>query len=106
MSLVPAIRGATFAGRPVTHTQGGFESRWISVADTRGRLTYLGVPPTSPVIASFVESARIGGPSFTATPALPAAAQEGLRTEMVTWLRGLAQGRTAARSSLQSWSSH
>lgn len=95
-SLVPALRGQSFPGRDVAYTQGGFEIRWISAANTAGRVTYLGVPPTSPHVADFVAAARLDGPSFTVDPGLDPAAGQSLRDGMAGWLRTLARGREKA----------
>ena len=71
-------------------TQGGLGARMLSARSLKGRLTYTGIPLTSPDLASVVEAMRIDGPAFEHTAGLPEDEAVALRTVLVRWLRTLA----------------
>jgi hypothetical protein len=58
-SFGAALRGEPFAGRRAAMTQGGLGSRLLSARSLKGRLTYTGIPLTSPDLASVVVAMRI-----------------------------------------------
>jgi arylsulfatase len=89
-SLVPALLGEPFAGRPVAYTQGGLSMRMLGARTLAGRLIYSGAPVTSSLTPEFIDTAALPGPSFLASDSLDLAAQGAVRTEMAGWLRGLA----------------
>ncbi len=97
-SFGAALRGEPFTGRRAAMTQGGLGSRLLSARSLKGRLTYTGIPLTSPDLASVVEAMRIDGPAFEHTAGLPEDEAVALRTELVRWLRTLAPppGESAA----------
>ena len=89
-SFGAALRGEPFTGRRAAMTQGGLGARLLSARSLQGRLTYTGIPLTSPDLASVVQAMRIDGPAFEHTAGLADDEALALRTEMVGWLRSLA----------------
>lgn len=89
-SFGAALRGEPFAGRGAAMTQGGLGARVLSARSLKGRLTYTGIPLTSPDLASVVAAMRIDGPAFEHTAGLPDDEAVALRAAMVAWLRTLA----------------
>jgi arylsulfatase A-like enzyme len=101
-SLVPALEGKPFEGRRAALSQAGFGMRMISARSLHGRLTYTGVQAISDVLADVVDAARLPGPAFEATEGADPAEQQVLRTEMSTWVRGLAHSQLQAEVLLPS----
>jgi hypothetical protein len=89
VSFDAALRGEPFTGRRAAMTQGGLGARMISARSLQGRLTYTGIPLTSPDLANVIEAMRIDGPAFEHTAGLPGQEALVLRAEMARWLRTL-----------------
>ena len=99
-SLLPAVRGEPFAGRPYAYTQGSQMMRLVSMRGVNGRFTFSGLSATSSLIADLVEGARLDGPAFTASEGLTAEERAEMRGAMVAWLRGLSQAEGGSNGEL------
>jgi arylsulfatase A-like enzyme len=89
-TLMPAVRGEPFTGRPFALSQGGLGMRMVSARGPEGRLTYTGVQALSPYLPDIIAAARVDGPSFEATEGLPDASRTAYRTAMSEWVASLA----------------
>jgi hypothetical protein len=63
--------------------------RTVTMRGLAGRLSYMGLSASQPLLPDLVEAARIDGPGFVATAGLPDAERTAMRTAMVGWLRTL-----------------
>ncbi len=88
-SLVPALRGEPFSGRPYAFTQGSEMMRLVTMRGPKGRLTFAGLSATSTVLPDLVEVARIDGPGFESTEGVTIEERRNMRAAMVAWLRTL-----------------
>lgn len=84
VSLVPALRGGTFAGRAQAISEGGPEDRMISARTATGRLTWSGVPIGSPDLVALLQGSTLGGPLWEVEGSVPDA--ETVRAALVTWV--------------------
>lgn len=88
-SFAAALHGGAFAGREYVYTEGTELMRTVTMRGLAGRLSYMGLSASQPLLPDLVEAARIDGPGFVATGGLPDAERTAMRTAMVGWLRTL-----------------
>ncbi len=88
-SLAPALRGVPFEARAFATTEGTEMMRLVTMRGAEGRLTYMGLSPSSPLLGDIVEAARLDGPGFVASEGMSPATRARMRTDLVGWLRQL-----------------
>jgi arylsulfatase A-like enzyme len=84
-SLLPAVRGEPFTGRTYSFTEGSEMMRMLTMRGPKGRLTWSGLSPSSPLLPDILASTRLEGPGWQATEGLGTADRAVMRDAMIAW---------------------